>query len=350
MSMPLRPPCHATRKGFTLIELLVVIAIIAVLAAILFPVFAQAREKARQSSCMNNQRQLALAIQIYTQDNNGMLPTAANVWTSININSKIMVCPTSPKTVVNSYCYNNLISGMALGNLDSPALTILTTDGISSTTPGLEANIAYSVANINPLHANANFIASYVDGHVVMAPKTSTTRLEAVKDVVWTSPSDTTNVKTGSNTTDGAFCYYNTGDSNWHGVYGQTLYGNCSLEAQSWLLAPISGRCLGCIALCYNPTTYTQTDMDFYLELWNEGSTMYYGTKSTGLGSPTGYNSLTDTVSITRVGTTMYFNKNGVSLGQTSCTTDPVQVVVLVHGWSFGVAKWTHVACHTSNP
>lgn len=56
------------RKGFTLIELLVVIAIIAILAAILFPVFAKAREKARQASCLNNVKQLALAFFTYAQD------------------------------------------------------------------------------------------------------------------------------------------------------------------------------------------------------------------------------------------------------------------------------------------
>jgi prepilin-type N-terminal cleavage/methylation domain-containing protein/prepilin-type processing-associated H-X9-DG protein len=56
------------RRGFTLIELLVVIAIIAILAAILFPVFAQAREAARKTSCLNNMKQMATAIQMYTQD------------------------------------------------------------------------------------------------------------------------------------------------------------------------------------------------------------------------------------------------------------------------------------------
>ena len=56
-----------TRKGFTLIELLVVIAIIAILAAILFPVFAQARAKARQISCISNMNQIGKATMMYVQ-------------------------------------------------------------------------------------------------------------------------------------------------------------------------------------------------------------------------------------------------------------------------------------------
>ena len=62
------------RNGFTLIELLVVIAIIAILAAILFPVFAQAREKARQTACLSNMRQLAMAVHMYAADHKDRLP------------------------------------------------------------------------------------------------------------------------------------------------------------------------------------------------------------------------------------------------------------------------------------
>jgi prepilin-type N-terminal cleavage/methylation domain-containing protein/prepilin-type processing-associated H-X9-DG protein len=62
------------RNGFTLIELLVVIAIIAILAAILFPVFAQAREKARQATCLSNFKQIGLAVIQYNQDNDECYP------------------------------------------------------------------------------------------------------------------------------------------------------------------------------------------------------------------------------------------------------------------------------------
>src|SRR5690349_17778848 len=64
----------SAKKGFTLIELLVVIAIIALLAAILFPVFARARENARKSSCQNQLKQIGLGILQYTQDYDETMP------------------------------------------------------------------------------------------------------------------------------------------------------------------------------------------------------------------------------------------------------------------------------------
>jgi prepilin-type N-terminal cleavage/methylation domain-containing protein/prepilin-type processing-associated H-X9-DG protein len=98
------------RKGFTLIELLVVIAIIAILAAILFPVFAKAREKARQASCLSNCKQLAIAVISYSQDydekmvgycTQGPPGTFHAVWEMLNPyikNTQVWFCPSQTGT------------------------------------------------------------------------------------------------------------------------------------------------------------------------------------------------------------------------------------------------------------
>jgi prepilin-type N-terminal cleavage/methylation domain-containing protein/prepilin-type processing-associated H-X9-DG protein len=104
-------PRHSrSRHAFTLIELLVVIAIIAILAAILFPVFAQAREKARQTSCLSNLKQIGIALTMYQSDYDSMYPpsqlgTGTNIvsWPSMIQpyikNEQVFVCPsTSPGT------------------------------------------------------------------------------------------------------------------------------------------------------------------------------------------------------------------------------------------------------------
>jgi prepilin-type N-terminal cleavage/methylation domain-containing protein/prepilin-type processing-associated H-X9-DG protein len=96
-----------TRSGFTLIELLVVIAIIAILAAILFPVFAQAREKARQSTCLSNARQMGLGLTMYAQDYDetypwsaGLRPDTTPCWAGLIYpyvkNLAVFTCPSQP--------------------------------------------------------------------------------------------------------------------------------------------------------------------------------------------------------------------------------------------------------------
>src|SRR5205814_1740444 len=70
---------HYQKPAFTLIELLVVIAIIAIIAAILFPVFARAREAARKAACLSNEKQIAAAVQMYMQDYDETFPFVLNV-------------------------------------------------------------------------------------------------------------------------------------------------------------------------------------------------------------------------------------------------------------------------------
>ena len=136
------------KRAFTLIELLVVIAIIAILAAILFPVFARARESARRTGCASNMKQINLAIQMYAQDNDEVLPrqegdfgsyATATVACWINgtmpyvKNQAVWYCPSSSKhpgappqgASDSNYWYNGHASGKSLGAIDRPADSIL---------------------------------------------------------------------------------------------------------------------------------------------------------------------------------------------------------------------------------
>jgi len=152
------------RKGFTLIELLVVIAIIAILAAILFPVFAQAREKARQTSCLSNEKQVGLGFMQYVQDYDEQYPSGlynpnfAYIYTKglgwagslypYMKSAQILKCPDdsttgSMDTYGNSYYpvsyiynFNIPLNGASDAAFTAPANTILQCEG-----SGVQANV-----------------------------------------------------------------------------------------------------------------------------------------------------------------------------------------------------------------
>ncbi len=200
------------RSGFTLIELLVVIAIIAILAAILFPVFARAREKARQASCLSNVKQLTLAMMMYVQDYDERLPGSyiydcgsweIRIWPYVRSGAGgmggIFTCPSYPgpfnfNPPLNvgpaylsygyNYSYLNIsysLGGLALADVEAPADTIVLADsgpawqsndtwglGMSYViTPCALADLLADHSCWYPVYTRHNGMANvgFVDGH-----------------------------------------------------------------------------------------------------------------------------------------------------------------------------------------
>ncbi len=181
------------KKAFALIELLVVIAIIAILAAILFPVFARARENARRASCLSNLKQIGLGLMMYTQDYDEKLPPTYNyyngsgnvplIWwqdvTQPYIKSwQLFICPSDssptsyatlrpasgPNPLLTSYSSNEIVmttsTGQALAIITNPSTTILVADS-----KGMELYSKTIAVPDNPTTIIADYTSSrHLDG------------------------------------------------------------------------------------------------------------------------------------------------------------------------------------------
>lgn len=208
------------RKGFTLIELLVVIAIIAILAAILFPVFARAREKARQTSCLSNAKQMGLAYAMYAQDFDDRGPcydyVAGGTWRmswdallyNYVKNEQVFVCPTFA-TRKESGCYmrtpmgwlpicgygfNHDVRLRSMSDIVKPAETIVICDSNCKVNPhdgriNFEGepypNTYYHNGVIRSHNGGANF--TFCDGHAKW--------MNSLKYYLWTAIDDAETAK-----------------------------------------------------------------------------------------------------------------------------------------------------------
>ena len=191
-------------RGFTLIELLVVIAIIAILAAILFPVFARAREKARQTSCLSNVKQMSLGVHMYIQDYDETLPfaliytatSAPRPWAGGSgtylywpdqiypyvMNRQVFTCPSNAGdwigygwNVYLGYCGNHptrfteIYTGVKLARITYPAEHIVIADHHGGAYPSWAFYRLWGSTSCDPaswatIH-NGGWNVGFVDGH-----------------------------------------------------------------------------------------------------------------------------------------------------------------------------------------
>jgi prepilin-type N-terminal cleavage/methylation domain-containing protein/prepilin-type processing-associated H-X9-DG protein len=159
------------RKGFTLIELLVVIAIIAVLAAILFPVFAKAREKARMTTCLSNQKQIATAALMYAQDYNGLFPAFSTAWAGeMKLDNGVFDCPSITGTgsaAKPDYAFNACLCGTSQTQMGDASSLVLTTD--IERVGDTNRYLLDPVQEVATPHGGA--VVAFADGHAAFAPK-----------------------------------------------------------------------------------------------------------------------------------------------------------------------------------
>ena len=168
---------HTQRRGFTLIELLVVIAIIAVLAAILFPVFATAREKARQAHFLNNKKQIATAVMMFAQDHEQTIfadPGSQSWCTYLTqyITGPLYACPSVKASQPGSsstpnYGFNPTLYNTLLTEITQPSIGLMLADMKPVSARAQQSGSLGSMdTDIDQRHGGG-FIFACIDGHVV---------------------------------------------------------------------------------------------------------------------------------------------------------------------------------------
>lgn len=172
--MPAPARRQVPASGFTLIELLVVVAILAILAGILLPVFAQARENSRRISCISNLKQIATAMQMYMQDNDQNYPPVltnddgTNGWSwelqGIAKSEELFQCPSEPNDALKGftdYWMNSKLLGLQEAKVNFPTVTILFGDGDGNAAGYVKPSTDIDYGNWEP---NADYAMRHLGG------------------------------------------------------------------------------------------------------------------------------------------------------------------------------------------
>jgi prepilin-type N-terminal cleavage/methylation domain-containing protein/prepilin-type processing-associated H-X9-DG protein len=213
--------------GFTLIELLVVVAILGILAALLFPVFSQARERARRTSCLSNLKQIGLGVQMYVQDHDGRVPICNDNttpstaddngywWVTLHKytkNDQVFVCPSWHKTdlpsgleswetppdqtkpfdhfgIVGTYVWNETMDGAPEGKLNGISEVIAVAEGFNGSHVWKPLHVTPLTGNterrLRDFHQEGMNVA-YADGHAKWIKNTQMKRrLWAPYETAW---------------------------------------------------------------------------------------------------------------------------------------------------------------------